>query len=61
MYVEITYESNDVVLQYFKQDNKWINIGEFSIYCKRNYKWNLVNDLQVDSYVNKKYLIEVIE
>lgn len=61
MYIEVIYESNDTVIQYFKQNDKWINIGELSVYYKRNYEWNVLNDLQINSYTNKKYLTEVIE
>lgn len=61
IYIEITYESNEFVIQYLKQNNTWINIGELSIYYKRNYKWNPLNDVLLESYIDKKYLVEVIE
>lgn len=61
MYIELTYENNDAILQYFKQNNKWINIGEFAVHYKRNGKWSLLNDLQIDWLTNEQYLIEVIK
>jgi hypothetical protein len=61
MYIEITYETNDIVLQYFKQGDAWISLGEFSMYYKRNHRWDLLNDSQLDSHINKNYLIEVIK
>lgn len=60
MYIEITYESNDAVLQYFKQNNEWVNIGELNIYYKENNEWSSLNEVQLESYISKKYLIEVI-
>jgi hypothetical protein len=60
MYIEITYESNDAVLQYFKQNNEWINIGELNIYYKKNNEWYSLNEVQLESYIDKKYLIEVM-
>ena len=61
MYIIITYESNDAVLQYFKQNDQWTNIGELTIYYKNSDEWTLLNDAQIELYINdEKYLIEVI-
>ena len=63
MYIEVTYESSDPILQYFKQANKWISLGELALYYRSSDSWDLLTDLQIDEYVdaNKKYLIEVID
>lgn len=62
IYIEITYESNDAVVQYLKQNDTWVNIGELAIYYKQNYKWGAINDIQVSSlFADKYYLSEVIE
>ena len=63
MYIEVTYENNSSVLQYFKQDTKWVNIGELAMYYRSRDSWDLLTDLQIDAYIDpdKKYLIEVID
>lgn len=61
IYIEITYEDNQEVVSYFKQDGTWLPLGGFIMYYKRNDKWNPINDSDLANYSNKKYLLEVIE
>lgn len=61
IYIEIIYEDNASIIQYFKQNGKWINIGDLNIHYKKNSQWKALNELQIDPYIEKKYVIEVIE
>lgn len=62
MYIEITYETQEIIFQYFKHDNTWVNIGEFNIYKKNNYKWHQLNTIDLlYKLIDDKYLVEVLE
>ena len=61
IYIEIIYENNASIIQYLKQNNTWINIGELNLYYKRNAKWSKKNDHELDRFFDKNYVTRGIE